>query len=204
MLDLAAVIDAIPRLDRPTLVAVDGVDGSGKTTFAARLAEVFVGLGRPVHVVHLDDYLNPRAVRYRLGRQSPVGFLSDTYDLDAFTRNVVHPLGDGGDRVIVPRWFDHHQDARLPANPVTVAAEAVVIVEGMFLHRDDLAGVWDVSIFLDVPFAVSVGRMAQRDGTCPDPEHPSNDRYVHGQRRYLATCHPRDRATFVIDNSQHP
>lgn len=30
------------------------------------------------------------------------------------------------------------------------AENAVVIVEGMFLHRDELAGCWDYSCFLDV------------------------------------------------------
>jgi uridine kinase len=57
-----------------------------------------------------------------------------------------------------------------------------------------------MSIFLDVPFAVTVPRMAQRDGAPPDPEHPSWFRYLQGQRIYLSTCKPTERATYVIDN----
>ena len=82
-----------------------------------------------------------------------------------------------------------------------VPLESVVIVEGMFLHRDELHQWWDRSLFLDVPFSVSVRRMAERDGTSPDPGHPSLHRYVEGQRIYLSRCRPADRATHVIDSS---
>ena len=89
----------------------------------------------------------------------------------------------------------------LPAHRALLSA-GVVIVEGMFLHRDELAGRWDLSVFLDVPFAETARRMAARDGSVPDPEHPSMRRYVEGQRRYLAGCDPRQRATLVVDNTE--
>lgn len=45
-----------------------------------------------------------------------------------------------------------------------------------------------------------------RDGTEPDPAHPSVTRYVQGNKRYFAACAPWDRATVVVDNSDlaHP
>ena len=55
----------------------------------------------------------------------------------------------------------------------------------------------------DVPFTENARRMARRDGSHPDPDHPSMRRYVEGQRIYLAACRPRERATVVIDN-RHP
>lgn len=171
-----AVVRSTPVLDRAVLVAVDGVDGSGKTTFAAELAARYADRQRTAHVVHLDDFLNPRAVRYRLGRDSPEGYFRDSYDLGTFLARVIEPL------------------------PMVVSAQAVVIVEGMFLHRDELVDLWDVSVFLDVPFEVSVRRMAERDGTSPDPHDPFVRRYVEGQRIYLARCMPAGRATHVVRN----
>lgn len=76
-----------------------------------------------------------------------------------------------------------------------------VAVDGLFLHRDELADAWDVSVFLDVPFTVSVPRGAARDGGEPDPVHPSNARYVEGNRLYFAACAPWERATVVVDNT---
>ncbi len=43
-----------------------------------------------------------------------------------------------------------------------------MVIDGIFLHRDELVEAWDYSIFLDVPFEVSVARMAVRDGSAAD------------------------------------
>ena len=195
------ILAATPQASRPALVAVDGVDGSGKTTFASRLAAAYEAAGRRARVVHLDDFLNPRAKRYRRGRHSPEGFYLDTYDLEGFDRWVLTPLGSNGDGRVKVRLFDHRRDAPTDDAPVAICPGSVVIVEGMFLHRPELAGRWDVSVFLSVPFAVSVARMAARDGSSADPAHPSLRRYVEGQRMYLAACRPEARATFVLDNT---
>lgn len=191
----------IVALRRPAVIAVDGVDGSGKTTFASRLALAIEAAGRPAVVVHEDDFLAPREVRYRLGQESPEGYFRDSYDLAALVERVLDPLRPNGDRRVRRRVFDHRTDSPVTAPVEDVPVDADVIVEGMFLHRDELVAWWDWSLFLDVPFTVTVRRMAQRDGSHPDPEHPTMRRYVEGQRIYLATCNPRERATVVLDNS---
>jgi uridine kinase len=190
----------IVALRRPALIAVDGVDGSGKTTFAGRLAPAIQAAGRPAVVVHEDDFLAPRAVRYRRGRESPEGYFRDSYDLEALVAHVLDPLRPGGDRRVRRRVFDHCTDAAVDAPLEEVPDDAVVIVEGMFLHRDELVDRWDWSVFLDVPFGETARRMAERDGSHPDPEHPTMRRYVEGQRIYLAACRPRERATVVLDD----
>ena len=114
---------------------------------------------------------------------------------------MLDPLLPGGTRRIVPRIFDHRTDASVVAGEIVVPADAIVVVEGLFLHRDELVDRWDLSVYLDVPFVESARRMAGRDGTDPDPEHPSIRRYMDGQRHYLSTCSPRERATYVVDNA---
>jgi uridine kinase len=200
---LDAVLAATSTPGRPVLVAVDGVDGSGKTTFATDLALAFEHSGRSVVVVHLDDFHQSRELRHRQGWDSPIGYVEDTTDLAAFRRCVLDPLDPfeaAGPRAITPKAFDHRTDLAVTTPPVAVPADGVVIIEGLFLHRDELVDRWDVSVFLDVPLALSVGRMALRDGSHPDPDHPSVRRYVEGQRLYQARCAPHTRATFVVDN----
>jgi len=48
---------------------------------------------------------------------------------------------------------------------------------------------------------VGFDETARRDGSEPDPEHPSLARYVLAQRRCLASCRPGQRADVVIDNT---
>ena len=77
--------------------------------------------------------------------------------------------------------------------------------EGFWLNSFDLSslllGTWDLSILLQVPFPVSVARLAARDGGSADPAHPTLHRYVHGQHRYFEACSPWLRADLVVDNT---
>ena len=62
--------------------------------------------------------------------------------------------------------------------------------------------VWDATVWVDVPFAVSVPRgNARYPGSDDDPEAAINGRYVEGQRLYLAEAGPRERASWVFDNT---
>jgi uridine kinase len=199
---LAEVASLVP--DRPdgfVRVGIDGVDGSGKTTFADALAEHLRAVGRDVVRIRADDFLNPRAVRHRRGRDSPEGFFLDSYDVPRLRLDVLDPFSPSG----TGRYRDSALDlaADLPLDPQWQQAPlgAVLVLDGMFLHRDELAGEWDVSVLLDVPFAETLRRMAGRDGSHPDPEHPSMRRYVEGQRLYLRTSHPSARADLAVDNT---
>ncbi len=153
------------------LVAVDGVDGSGKTSFAANVA--FEIHNRPVIVIHADDFLNPSPVRYAKGRTSPEGFWEDTYNYAALQDQLLAPLGPNGDGWYSLASYDAATGRMKQAEVVRAPSDALVVVEGMFLHRDAVTSYWDASVFLDVPFAVTAARMAVRNGSNPDPEHPA-------------------------------
>jgi len=191
---------AVMPADPVTRVAVDGVDGAGKTWFANELGGVLESMGRSVIRASVDGFHNPKAIRYRRGRNSPEGFFYDSYDYAQLEAALLAPLSPGGNRQYRVAVFDHVTDCPVDA-PVRVAAPGdILLLDGIFLDRPELRGRWDYSIFLEVAFAVSVPRGAQRDGSSPDPGAPGNRRYVEGQKLYLATCKPRRFASIVIDH----
>lgn len=200
---LALVAGRVPDLGagRCVRVAVDGPDAAGKTRFADDLAEVLRARDRVVVRVSVDGFHHPRTIRYRRGRDSPEGFWLDSYDYARFRADVVEPFGPGGARRYRSAARDVGTDTPLGPETETAPPGAVLVVDGIFLHRDELADAWDLSVFLDVPFAETAQRMAVRDGTDPDVEHPRTRRYVEGQRLYFAACDPRGRADLVIDNA---
>lgn len=200
-MDRAAVLDLLAdrlaALPRPALVAVDGVDGAGKTVLADELAAVLGRRGDRVVRTGIDGFHRPRAERYARGRSSPEGYFHDSFDLDAFRRCVVAPVRAGAGQVRTAA-FDHRVDAPVEGRRVDVAG-AVVLVDGVFLQRDELRGVWDLVVFLRAAFEATYARMSVRDGSPPDPQHPDNRRYLEGQRLYLRGCRPEERADIVLD-----
>ncbi len=140
------VLGGLPA-GRRVLIGIDGVDASGKSTFAAALAERVTG--RSVVLIHVDDFLNPSRVRHQCGRHSPEGFWLHTYDYDALKAFVLDPLSPSGNGEYRSASFDPELDAMDPSLLRVADQDAVILVEGMFLHRDRLTDVWDRSVFLD-------------------------------------------------------
>jgi uridine kinase len=182
-------------------VAIDGVDGAGKSIFADELAQRIASRGRPVVRASVDSFHRPRIERYRLGRASPTGFYRDSYDYQLLAEFLLDPFAPGGSGRFRAAAFDHRTDTRDPASERQAAVNAVLVLDGIFLHRPELRDLWDFSIFLHVRFDVSVERCASRDGTSPDPAAAGNQRYVEGQRRYFREAQPWQRATVIVDNT---
>jgi uridine kinase len=200
---VAAVAEKIPAARGPDCVRVgiDGVDGAGKTMFAEALGSHLRACGRSVVRVGVDDFHHPRGVRYRRGRHSPEGYWLESFDYPRLRADVLTPLGPGGSRHYRAAAHDLRTDAVLDPPWQTAPTGAVLLLDGVFLHRDELHGCWDLSIWLDVPLEIATERTARRDDTAADTIHPSLRRYVRGQQLYLAACSPRRRADVVIDNS---
>ena len=195
-----------PRTGR-TLVGIDGVDGAGKTTFGNELAELLRESGIEVIRISMDHYLNPQSKRYAQGRSSAKGFFEDSYDYQRFTDEVLEPLGNGGSGRYRTAAYDVHSESEVHS-PWRVAPDlAVVIIDGMFIHRDELCSsrkkkIWDISVWLEVPFEESYRRLSQRDARLSaDPEDPRNSRYYQGQLLYLQACDPANRADIVVENA---
>ncbi|GAB3600808.1 hypothetical protein GCM10027446_34400 [Angustibacter peucedani] len=182
-------------------VAVDGVDGSGKTVLADELADLLGARGRAVVRASEDDFHRTRVERYRLGRTSAEGFYRDSYDLPVLRRDLLEPWAPGGSGRYRRRAHDLVTDERLEPRWEQAPDDALLLVDGLFLQRPELAGTFEVTVFVDVPFEVTFARMAERDGCDPDPEHPANARYVGAQRHYLAAHDPRGRADVLLDNA---
>jgi uridine kinase len=202
----AALIEALAREIRSmkgdfvTRVAIDGVDGAGKTHFADELARVLERSGAGVIRASVDGFHHPRAHRYSRGRYSAEGFYRDSYDYPALQQALLDPLSPGGSGQYLGALFDFRADAPVVVSPLQAAVGDILIFDGVFLHRPELRGYWDLSIFLEASFERSIERLARRDGGPTDPTAALNRRYVEGQQLYLRECSPRELATLVINN----
>jgi uridine kinase len=188
----------VSTLDRPALVAVDGPDGAGKTVLADELASLVPGAVRG----SLDDFHHPRAHRHALGRTGETVW-DRGFDYAAVRRELLDPWRQGVGTPYRRRWHDLTTDARVEPEepPEVVPSGGVLIVDGVFAQRTELADAWHLVVYVDSVAEVRMARMATRDGVSPDPDHPDQRRYVDAQRIYLTRCTPVERAHVVVDNT---
>jgi uridine kinase len=192
------------ELDHPTRVAVDGTTASGKSTLARELTAALKTKGR--HVVHLsmDGYHHPREHRWMKGPLSAEGYYEDAYDFPAFVSNVLMPLGPNGDGYFKARIIDLATDQSLDEPPVLAPLDAVLIVDGSFLQRAELADHWDYRIFVNTSFDVALARGLARDAASLGGEDAARTayeaRYHAAARLYISDRHPAENASVVVDN----
>lgn len=196
---VVAAADATPG--HPCRVAVDGMTGTGKTTFRGELAAALRAAGREVVEASGDDFHHPREIRYRQGRGSAQGYYEDAYAYGGLASRLLAPLGPGGDGRVRLKYHDLETDAILDDEPVVdVGAGAVLVVDGSFLQRPELDGLWDLVIVLTASRAASAARQVVRDGAPSDPADAYHARYFGAYDLYVAERNPVGRADIVVDN----
>ncbi|MBY8879943.1 cytidylate kinase family protein [Actinacidiphila acidipaludis] len=205
---LAEAIRSV-RAAHPLRVAIDGPPAAGKTTLADELAVAL--RAQDCHVIRatIDDFLFPRARRYRRGKYSAEGCYFDAHDRAALCRVLLDPLGPGGDRRVQHTVYDADTDTPSSSPATAAPADAVLLFDGVFLLRSELIDRWDLRIFVSVPFEQTVDRAKDR-GTAPAGsttdtaaiERSWRDRYIPAQQLYFATARPADHADIVVHNDQ--
>jgi uridine kinase len=159
---------------RDPVVLVDGIDGSGKTTFAGRLAEAMRVEGDPVALVHVDDFRRP--VNWADPRGEAEVYWSSYFDLVALNEAVQEVAGSG----------------------------ATVLLEGIFTLRLPGAGrcplIYLESDYHGAALRI-FARDTALGRTDEDVRHRIEARYFPAQRRYRAEYDPLVRASLLVDSS---
>ncbi|TKK85901.1 uridylate kinase [Herbidospora galbida] len=205
---LAEAISSVTTA-HPLRIAIDGPPAAGKTTLADELAVVLRGQDRDVIRATIDDFLFPRAQRYRRGRYSAEGCYFDAHDHAALCRVLLDPLGPGGDRRFQHTIYDRDTDTSSSPPAMTAAADAVLLFDGVFLLRPELVDRWDLRIFVSVPFEQTVDRAQDRGSALTEStadtaeiERSWRHRYIPAQQLYFATARPTEHADILVYNDQ--
>jgi uridine kinase len=176
--ELGDALAAVHAPGRLTRIGIDGVDGAGKTRLAEELAEELTARRRPAVRVTLDQFEPPAPERYVRGELSPEGYYLDAFDLQRFRACV---LSIGG------------------------PSELVIVADGVFLHRAELADLWDVTVWVEADLEVAARRGAERNLVWFDSLDETHERYrvryLPAQRSYIEERRPHERATFVFRNT---
>ena len=180
-------------------VAIDGPPGAGKSTLASALATALRAKGRAVVCVSIDHFMRARGNRFRTASEL---WLS-AYQYAIFEQCVLAPLRPGGSRRYCPAIYDNRTRVLLDWEWRDAPEGSVVIVEGIFLLRDELVSEWHMSIFLDAKEEIWIARAVARE-RCDAEKYTLH--HVPAFAAYRVNCRPMDRASIVvqIDELERP
>ena len=88
---------------------------------AEELADPVRQAGRDVIRASIDGFHKPRALRYARGAESAAGYFLDSFDYETLKRELLRPLGPGGNLSYRRAVFDYRVDS-----PVETATETAL------------------------------------------------------------------------------
>jgi uridine kinase len=182
-----------------TIITVDGIDGSGKSTFARTLHAALAAAGHAPVLFRVDDFR--RKVAWTTP-EAEAGLYYDAYYDLARCDACLAAFVDGAPSVAIP-IYDVVAERVTGEQTVALAAAEVAVVEGVFPLRLPRVAA-GILVYLDASEAEARRRIVARDvkkGRSVDEIHRRIDRrYFPSQVRYHRELDPRGRADIVVDN----
>ena len=155
---LELAIERRPGAERPVVIAIDGPSCAGKSILATALALRSEGA-----VLEGDDFYRQRLPRLTVTQRETMSdgaVVNAVIDWERLRAEALLPLRAGRSATFQPYDWDAH-DGRL-APPKIVPAAAVIIVDGVYAARPELADLVDVAVYLGVDPQVRAVRYAER------------------------------------------
>jgi len=193
-------------IDRPLLVGINGKDASGKTMMADILAQHLAKkTSRQIIRISIDDFMNERSIRYTPAESAGRSCYEHTFNFNDFTRYVLRSLHQASEWTYKDKIFDHATDTVMISSDKVADANAIVIVDGVFLYKKELVDYWDIKILLQTDDDVVIERGARRDeqriGSYEEARQKYIDRYIASQTIYFNEEDPERAADIIVDNN---
>ena len=146
---------------KPVLVVIDGGSGAGKSTLAVLLSQA---LGAAL--VQSDDFYSAHIPTVEWAKRTPAEKARDCVDWQRLRTEAIEPLLAR----TLARWhaFDFENlrpDGTYPPRIDFVECQPadVIILDGAYSSRRELADLIDLSVLVDVPIVVRHARLAARE-----------------------------------------
>ena len=185
MEDILAFIKAkyeqLRSIKRPFAVGINGIDCSGKTTFAKSVSKYFTYHKIDNHRLDIDNFNNPT-----IESETYKAFVSGSWDEEDL--NMYYEL------------IINYSDA-IRAVSESKKKYSIVILEGIFIYKPQLVDLFDLKIYLDIDISLGRKRFAKRRSLKRDkrPFDIYDKIWMLSHIKYDSEVHPKQISDLVID-----
>lgn len=185
---IAGAYNALKKENTAVVIGIDGLDCTGKSTFAKILYDRLSRSGVSVCLVDIDDYNDPsiEAATY------------EAFSKDEFTEKHLDI------------YYEKIIDFKSAKKEILKLKDkySAVVVEGIFIYKQELYNIFDLTIFLRANVAIARERYRMRRNKNHDkrPIEIFDKIWVPAHDRYVEETDPYRTADIVIEYSdfQYP
>jgi len=168
-------------IKRPFAVGINGIDCSGKTTFAKAMSKYFSYYKIVNNHLDIDTFNNPA-----IESETYKAFVSGSWDEEDLNKYY---------KLII-----NYSDA-IRAVSESKKKYSIVILEGIFIYKPQLVDLFDLKIYLDIDISLGRKRFTKRRSLKRDkrPFNIYDEIWMLSHIRYESEVHPKLIGDLVID-----
>ncbi|KAB3536067.1 uridine kinase [Alkaliphilus pronyensis] len=185
--DLIFTVLNLPQKQKTLLIGIDGCGGAGKSSLAKKLSEEY----NQITIVHMDDFYLPSQLRNNGDPEDKE--IGADFDWRRLKKQVLEPLVN--DNAATYQKYDWSSDNL--GEWVEVKVGGIVLVEGVYSTRKELAKLYDFKIWIDAPRELRLERGIERDG---EEYRELWEKWMIGEDMYVENHRPIDTADLVLNS----
>jgi uridine kinase len=130
------------------ILGLDGLSRSGKSTLAKSLSELLTQSNYNVMIFHIDDHIVERKRRYDTGFDEWYEYYHLQWDADYLREHLFARLRTEN-KITLPYYQNDLDEMEIRTK--LIPQECIVIIEGVFLQREQWRSLFDLMVYLDCP-----------------------------------------------------
>lgn len=186
------------------IVGIDGKGCSGKSILSGSLVDELRRLGVACISASIDDFCNPRAIRYARDVPEALQVYHKNFDEQKWIEQVIRPFHSEGKLRFDEILLDATSDTYTSRVRLDLHLDGILIAEGLHLYKRAYHDLYNYAILLHITDEIQLARALVRDSRDrgkPEEEirYKYANRFVPSFKHYLREDRPCEIADAVID-----
>lgn len=175
------------------VLGLDGLSRSGKSTLAKIISKLLNQNKKKVIIFHIDDHIVESKLRYDTDFEEWYEYYNLQWDVEFLRENLFAKLRE--EKEVTLPYYKSELD-KSDTRTMSIPQECLIIIEGVFLQREQWRNFFDLLVYLDCPREKRYERESLETRRKTDK---FKFRYWKAEEYYLDKVNPVSVADIVIN-----